>query len=43
VENLVANHLSRIENNGEEQSMQSPIDDSFPNKSLYAMEIVKTL
>ena len=37
VENLVADHLSRIENNGEEQPMQSLIDDSFPNESLYIL------
>ena len=42
VENLVADHLSRIENNREEQSMKRPIDDSFLDESLYAMQMAKT-
>jgi len=42
VENLIANHLSRIENNGEEQTKEKQIDDSFSDESLYAIEIETT-
>ena len=39
VENFVTDHLSRIENNGEEQPMERLIDDSFSDESLYAIEM----
>jgi len=42
VENLVVDHLSIIEKNREEQPMESPIDDSFSDKCLYAMELART-
>ena len=39
MENLVADHLSRIENNREGQPIERPIDDSFLDESLYAIEM----
>ena len=39
VENLIADHLSRIEKDGEEQPTERPIDDSFSDESLYAIEM----
>jgi len=43
VNNLVVDHLSMIENNREEKLMGNPIDDSFSDESLYAIEMAKML
>jgi len=42
VENLIADYLSRIENDGVEKSTERPVNDSFPDELLYAIEMATT-
>ena len=40
--NLVTDHLSRIEQDDDDRPTEIPIDDSFPDEYLYAIKIATT-
>ena len=43
VENLITDHISRIDKDGEVKPMESPTNDAFLDEFLYTIKIATTL